>query len=175
MVNRVTNDPVVETIPELHGIQLSDAEIRFLLWRFDPSSPIQKLPQHERTNAAAEKAGISNEDAECFYLGKNEAFNQAFGQFMYRFHSREWQFLMHGEILIDQLLEKSIEPVLGLELDQDKVLKAYRTKVDCLNDAIALRAKIATQLDAIAPDAEKVKDGYRAGVGALSRKHGGKL
>lgn len=110
-------------IPELMAIDgmsaLDDAEISYIVYRYDKNSPLQKITDlQKRSEFAAEKAGydVDNTDLEHLYLLKTPATRQAIIGFLRAQHDMQFATLITFEHRFFENLTHLMTP-----LDQDDI------------------------------------------------------
>jgi hypothetical protein len=135
-------EPIMVTYPELHEyrefIGMSDAELKYLMFRYDPGcEEVQKHPEDQKNYVAANLAGIPADWADTLSGGDVEPFAVALTRLFRIMNSRQWEIYVSGEMALNEMLRKVREKIKE-GLDEDRELKAYQLKTELYKKAMEM-------------------------------------
>ncbi len=155
-----SDTPLIDQYEELRYypefMLLENPVLKFLMYRLDPDSPVQKV--NEKNVEAAKLAGITEDEADRCMKGQSEVFNEAMTIFFRLLNNRIWEVYQSGEIALNNLL-KRVRTDISTDLEEDKAIRAYDLITKCYDSSYSMTLKQEDLLNKLAggdPEAEKI-------------------
>lgn len=138
-----TGKATADTIDIFEGLQPD--EIKFLMYCYHPHSPYLRsnnLDPVEREERAKSHSGFSGD-------AHSENMIRATTNFLIALNNMKFAWWVSSKIALYNLLERTRRPVGGMEMGDDKEMKAYETLIKCNTGAFEMIDKIARVEDEI--------------------------